>query len=235
MENNENKNLETKEDVEIKESNEQNNDIENDENNDFDIEEESIVTTKPINENDPDEIRLNEIELKMQEYEIKIDEFEFAHSDFANITDEEFAEYERMKKEYKDLFKERKEIRKKKKSNSSDNDIEQSSLWIFLYGIAMDIFTFPFVCYTIYFKFGSWIINSFIKGSIDTSGFFYKLLIWLIVFSLPILLIALSWLLFGTMVRKKIDKKIFSIFWIVQGAFTLGTIIWLTIVLNIFG
>ena len=241
MENNENKNVEkVEEDIKKDElvAVDENIDIEKEvsgEESSAEEMEETIVTSKPIDDSDPDEIRLNEIELKLQEYEIKIDEFEFKHAGFENMTDEEFAEYENMKQEYKNLFKERKDIRKRKKSKSSDSDIEQSSLWIFLYGIAMSIFSFPLVCYTIYFKFGSWIINSFIKGSIDTSGFFYKLLIWLIVFSLPILLIALSWLLFGTIVKKKIDKKIFSIFWIIQGVFTLGTIIWLTIALNIFG
>lgn len=204
-------------------------------NNDTEYEDvDTIIVDNYIEETDTEKIQIRDIDLKLQELEIKIDEFEFNNIDISNLDEDKLIEYEKLKQEYKDLLKQKKQLKKEKKSNLSDNDIEQSSPWIFLYGTAMDIFTFPLVCYTIYFKFGSWIIEKFITGTINSTGFFYKLLIWLIVFLLPILLIALTWFIYGTFVKKKIDKKIFSIFWIVQGLFTLGTIIWLTIALGIF-
>ena len=94
MENNENKNVEkVEEDIKKDElaAVDENIDIEKEvsgEESSAEEMEETIVTSKPIDDSDPDEIRLNEIELKLQEYEIKIDEFEFKHAGFENMTDE---------------------------------------------------------------------------------------------------------------------------------------------------
>lgn len=195
---------------------------------------ESIIVDGDINEGNPDEVRIREINLKIQELEVKMDQFEFEHVDIDNTTDEELKVFVEMKNEYKALLAEKKAIKKNKKKTLSDNSVENISLPVILYGIVIDIFTFPLISYSVYFTFGKWIISSFVKGSMDTTSFFYKLFIWLIIFSLPILLLALTWLIYLIAIKKKINKKIHIGFWIIQGLSTIASIIWLTISIGIF-
>jgi len=192
----------------------------------------SIIVDASIDENDNEQLELRDLELKLQELEIKIDNFEFNHADIEKLDEEQLNNYLDLKEQYKKLLKEKRKIEKQKRDKLGEGSIEQSSPWIFMYGIVMDIANFPLLAYLIYLNFGSWVIGKFNKlSSIELTGFFPNLLMWLIIFLLPILLIALSWLLYVNVVKKKIDKKIFAIFSCIQILFTLITVIWLTIVL----
>ena len=194
-----------------------------------DVIEESIIVDNYIDEKDSYEIKKREIELSLQQLDIKIDSIEFGATDIEDLSDEELVNYYALKDEYNKLLKELKEIKKNKKKNLDEGSIENISSWIFLYGGILDLFSFPLIAYIIYLNFGSWLLSKFAKiSSIDLTGFFPNLLLWLIVFALPIILVMVSWFIFAN-IKKKINKKVFFIFWSIQIVFTLISIIWLSI------
>ena len=206
------------------------NNIKNDIQNESDIVDDKVEESIDEQEVSEVDIKIGEIELKLQEIEVKIDAIEFNNPELEALSEEELVEYQKLKEEQKELIKEIRLIKKEAKKKLTDENIENVSIWIFIYGLIIDIVSFPFIAYIIYLNFGSFLINQFAKiPSLELTGFFPNLLLWLIVFALPIILVLLSWFLFNNVTKKRIDKKVFSIFWIIQTAFTLASIIWLTI------
>lgn len=214
---------ENKEDVEeVKESID---DAENEE----EVWEESIIVDNYIDEKNSDDIKKRDIELALQQLEIKIDAIEFGATDIEDLSDEELTKYYSLKDEYNKLLKELKEIRRNKKKKLDEGSIENVSIWIFFYGGILDLLSFPFIAYILYLNFGSFVLSQFSQiSSLDLTGFFPNLLLWLIVFALPIILVMVSWFIYSN-IKKKINKKVFLIFWFIQIVFTLISIIWLSI------
>lgn len=216
-------NIESKDDI-VGEDNQSENNVESDEYEEV----ETIIDDKEIDETDPTKLRQREIAIRLQELEILMDDIEFQLAS-PNENEELMQKYNEYKKETKDLYKEKKQLKKEEKKSLGDNDLEQASIWIFIYGIIVNIINFPAISYNIWFAATSWFIE---KTNLDMNldgGFWSKVIVWLALFALPILLLFVSWILFATLVKKKINKKIFLIFWIIQILFTVGMIIYLTI------
>ncbi len=199
---------------------------------DVEEEEQNLFTpTKSIHEKTPEEIREDEIELRLQELEILMDQLEQKVLENPD-TDEYDEPYLKAKEESKELLKERKELHKKQKSEDKSG-LNQLSIWIVFYGIIMILICLPIISYNVWLDFANIVIsalqNSFSNMTADTV--FYNVVIFLVIFSLPLILLLVSWLLFVNVIKKKIDRNVFLGIWITQGILTIGMIIYMSIYL----
>ena len=58
---------------------------------------------------------------------------------------------------------------------------------------------------------------------------FYKIVVFLIIFSLPLLINIVTWTIHINCIKSKEDNKVFCAFWITQGLMSLGMIIYMCI------
>ncbi len=192
-------------------------------------EEDQFLSTNQIKEKTIEEIREDEIELRLQELEITMDQLE--QKILANTETDEFdQQFLDAKQEYNDLLKEKKEIHKKRKKNDT-SQLNQLSIWIIFYGIIMILICLPVVSYNIWLDFADIIIDA-LQGSfsnIVAGTTFYNIVLFFVIFSLPILLIFVSWILFVNVVKKKIDKKVFIGIWVLQSILTISMIIYISV------
>lgn len=194
-----------------------------------DLLEESIIKDTPIN--NEFEAKLSELNLKIQELEITMDQIE------DKMIDEEteqlyFEEYNNYKIEYKNLVKQRKQLKKEINSHDSSK-LSQVSIWVILYGILMIIISFPLISSNIWLPFSNWlmdILGDAFTGLRQGDAMFYVVL-FLIIFSFPLLLNLITWLLYNNLIKSKTDKKVFIGFWLAQGLMSLGMMIYMSIIL----
>lgn len=191
--------------------------------------EESIIKDTPIN--NELEAKLSELNLKIQELEITMDQIE------DKMIDEEteqlyFEEYNNCQIEYKNLVKQRKQLKKEINSHDSSK-LSQVSIWVILYGILMIIISFPLISSNIWLPFSNWlmdILGDAFTGLRQGDAMFYVVL-FLIIFSFPLLLNLITWLLYNNLIKSKTDKKVFIGFWLAQGLMSLGMMIYMSIIL----
>ena len=194
-----------------------------------DLLEESIIKDTPIN--NEFEAKLSELNLKIQELEITMDQIEH------KMIDEEteqlyFEEYNNYKIEYKNLVNQRKQLKKEINSHDSSK-LSQVSIWVILYGILMIIISFPLISSNIWLPFSNWlmdILGDAFTGLRQGDALFYVVL-FLIIFSFPLLLNLITWLLYNNLIKSKTDKKVFIGFWLAQGLMSLGMMIYMSIIL----
>lgn len=194
-----------------------------------DLLEESIIKDTPIN--NEFEAKLSELNLKIQELEITMDQIE------DKMIDEEteqlyFEEYNNCKIEYQNLVKQRKQLKKEINSHDSSK-LSQVSIWVILYGILMIIISFPLISSNIWLPFSNWlmdILGDAFTGLRQGDAMFYVVL-FLIIFSFPLLLNLITWLLYNNLIKSKTDKKVFIGFWLAQGLMSLGMMIYMSIIL----
>ena len=194
-----------------------------------DLLEESIIKDTPIN--NEFEAKLSELNLKIQELEITMDQIE------DKMIDEEteqlyFEEYNNYKIEYKNLVNQRKQLKKEINSHDSSK-LCQVSIWVILYGILMIIISFPLISSNIWLPFSNWlmdILGDAFTGLRQGDAMFYVVL-FLIIFSFPLLLNLITWLLYNNLIKSKTDKKVFIGFWLAQGLMSLGMMIYMSIIL----
>lgn len=194
-----------------------------------DLLEESIIKDTPIS--NELEAKLSELNLKIQELEITMDQIE------DKMIDEEteqlyFEEYNNCKIEYKNLVKQRKQLKKEINSHDSSK-LSQVSIWVILYGILMIIISFPLISSNIWLPFSNWlmdILGDAFTGLRQGDAMFYVVL-FLIIFSFPLLLNLITWLLYNNLIKSKTDKKVFIGFWLAQGLMSLGMMIYMSIIL----
>lgn len=193
------------------------------------IEEGINISETPIN--DELELRLHEINIRAQELEILMDQIE------DKIIDEEteekyYDELSTLKEEYAKLLKERKQI--KKEINSKDTSkLNQVSIWVVIYGVLMVILSFPLISSNIWLPFSNWVMDllgSAFSGLHEGEVVFY-IVLFLIIFSFPLLLNLITWLLYNNLIKTKIDKKVYIGFWVTQGLMSLGMMIYMCIIL----
>ena len=194
-----------------------------------DLLEESIIKDTPVN--NEFEAKLSELNLKIQELEITMDQIE------DKMIDEEteqlyFEEYNNCKIEYQNLVKQRKQLKKEINSHDSSK-LSQVSIWVILYGILMIIISFPLISSNIWLPFSNWlmdILGDAFTGLRQGDAMFYVVL-FLIIFSFPLLLNLITWLLYNNLIKSKSDKKVFIGFWLAQGLMSLGMMIYMSIIL----
>jgi hypothetical protein len=189
------------------------------------LEENNMISETPIN-NEIEE-RINELNLRAVELEIKLDQIEdkaLKEADDSLFDDE----YYNLKEEYKKLIKERKALKKELQSKDS-SFLSKVSVWVVLYGLFSLIVSFPLVAGNLWLEFSNLLI-SLLSGafeSISSQDFIYKVVVFLIIFSLPLIINVITWTVYINLVKTKEDKKVFCGFWILEGLMSLGMIIFM--------
>lgn len=198
------------------------------ENKDY-IEEGINIENKPF-ENEVEE-KIFKLDIRAQELEILLDQIEekALKENEDPFEDENYITY---KTEYKKVIKERKQLKKELQSKDTSK-LSQVSVWILIYGTLMVILSFPIITGSLWLKFAglmiNWLSDSF--SNLTTDNFIYKVVVFLIIFSLPLLINLVTWLVYVNFVKSKINKKVFIGFWVVQGLMSLGMIIFMCTVL----
>lgn len=194
------------------------------ENKDY-IEDGINVESKPF-ENEIEE-KIYKLDIRAQELEILIDQIEekALNENEDPYDNENFVNY---KDEYKQVIKERKQLKKELQSQDSSK-LNQISIWVLIYGTLMVIMSFPFITGTLWLDFANlmitWLADAF--SNLTTGDFIYNVVVFLIIFSLPLLINLVTWLIYVNLIKSKIDKKVYLGFWITQGLMSLGMIIFM--------
>ncbi len=173
------------------------------------------------------EAKIFDLNIRAQELEIKIDKLEEqAMTDDEILTSDEYLEY---KAEYKKINKERKQLKKELNSQDKSN-LNQISIWIIIYGILMVIISFPIITGTLWLDFANSVIDLVAESvsGLHKGDFIYDVVIFLVIFSFPLLMNLITWLLYNNFVNSKVDKKVYISFWIAQGVLTLIMVIYMS-------
>ena len=189
------------------------------------LEENTIISETPIN--NEIEQRINELDIKAVELEIKLDQIEDKALKEADesLLDEE---YYKLKAEYKQLVEERKNL-KKELANKDSSFLSKVSTWVVLYGVLSLIISFPLVAGNLWLEFSNLLIDLFSEAfsNISSQDFIYKIVVFLVIFSLPLILNIITWTIYINLVKTKENKKVFCGFWILEGLMSLGMIIYM--------
>lgn len=192
-------------------------------------EKEYINEEEQIDVNSTIEDKIFALNIKAQELEIQLDQYE--EKAFKENIDLSYDEhYMLLNKQYKDIVLERKQLRKE--LNSQDlSKLNQVSIWIIIYGSLMVLLSFPIITGQLWLDFANVVIDlvSGLFSNLHSDDALYNVVIFLIIFAFPLLLNVLTWFLYNNFVKSKTDKKIYIIFWIVQGLMNLGMIIYMSI------
>jgi hypothetical protein len=183
-------------------------------NNDMEVEKEKQEEL-PISE---EQAKINAIELELQEVEILIDQLD-AKIASENNREKYLEQYYDLKNRYKDLLKQKKAIRITRTHSKWD----QLHTWVPIYGFIIGILCLPFFGMFIWATFSKWLISLFPKFMLleSTSYGLFVTLLLLIYYSLPIILLFISWLLYVNVVKDGFERKVFKYIWIGQGLFTI--------------
>ena len=222
MENNENL------DKKLDETNNDNIDEINEESNEL-IETNKDLLNEEVEEAiDENELKIYELDLKMQELLISIEKIEYQYSPENYVELEENEEYQKLKQEYNDLAKEKKQLLKEIKSQDKSK-LNEVSIWVIIYGIIMFIISFPIITASLWMDFAVWLLDVFSESfaNLKTDGFIRDMVIFFVIFSLPLLINLITWLVHNNFVKTKTDRKVFIGFWIVQALMSVGMIIYM--------
>lgn len=189
------------------------------------LEEDTIISEKPI-ENEIEQ-KINDLDIKAVELEIKLDQIEdkaLKEADDSLLNDEYYA----LKEEYKKLVKERKALKKELASKDS-SFLSKVSVWIVIYGVISLVVSFPLIAGNLWLNFANLLIDllSGVFENLSSQDFIYKVVIFLIIFALPLLINVITWTVYINLVKTKEDKKVFCGFWILEGLMSLGMIIYM--------
>lgn len=187
--------------------------------------EDSIISEKPINSEL--EQKIIELDIKAQELEIQLDkiEDESLKENDSTLLDEKYYE---LKAQYKQVVKERKELRKQLKAEDTAF-LSKVSIWVVLYGVASVIIAFPLIAGNLWLSFANLLID-LLQGAfagLSSDDFIYKIVLFLIIFSLPLLINIITWTVQINCIKTKENNKVFCGFWIIQGLMSLGMIIYM--------
>lgn len=175
-----------------------------------------------------DEEKMYQLDLAIEELNVELENLEIKlekNPDDPGLC----AEYEDLKARYKEKFRERKIFRKEADRKASA--INQISLWIVVYGVVMIVISFPLVAGSLWYEFTKFLVGIFGSSisDIHTAGWVLQIVVFLIIFALPLLLNLLTWILHNNCLKSKIDKKTFSVFWGIQGIMQLAMIIYMCV------
>ncbi len=203
-----------------------------------DLLEELEITVDEENDNSESEVSDEsfDIDVKLQELYVKLDQLAIRLG-MEDYTDEEYEEYEDVKKQIKELRKEKKNIIKTQRASEKKSILEQISLWIIVYGIIMVILHLPGVAPKVWFSFSTFLIDTFDFFSEISSEnvVIYNIWLFILAFAIPLLFHVLSWELYINFVKTKINKWTFRIVWIIQAILTVVMIIYFINLTNLFG
>ena len=139
-----------------------------------------------------------------------IEKIEYQYSPENYIELEENEEYKKLKQEYNDLAREKKQILKEIKSKDTSK-LNEVSIWVIVYGIIMFIISFPVITASLWMDFAVWILDVFSEtfANLNTDGFIRDMVIFFVIFSLPLIINLITWLVHNNFVKTKTDRKTF--------------------------
>lgn len=188
------------------------------------------ISTDEIEVNEVDEVeeKIYQIDIKMQELLVNIEKIEGSYSpeQFDELDNNE--EYKQLQEQYKKLNAEKKQILKEERSKEKSK-LAEVSIWVIIYGIISFIISFPLVTLSAWTDFAIWLLDIFAESfaNLNTDGFLHDLITFLIIFSLPLLINLITWLVHNNFIKSKTDRKVFVGFWIVQALMSIGVIIYM--------
>ncbi|MFA6661745.1 MAG: hypothetical protein WCS56_01770 [Bacilli bacterium] len=170
--------------------------------------------------------RCHEIDLRLQALEIeqaKID----TQSNENNYADF-YEQYQANQSEMKDLMQEEKGLKRAIKSRTEKDPLDDLSIWIILYGLIVGFFTFPYISSFIaidlltkmHTSHPSWFEN------INNENLHFLIMLSIIPLALELLTFMLHFV-----IKKKVNKRVFNIVWIIQSVFTVVMIATIAIML----
>lgn len=156
--------------------------------------------------------KLEEIEIELQKTEILLEQIDIKLT--SENKEEYMLQYQELKEKYNSLLAE------KKKLTQKGNTIwERIPVWMIIYTlILLIVIGIPFV---------SWMIWIFFAGILPVPKVDNKFLYTLAIFSLPIISLFISWIMYVNFVHKQDHKKIFRYIWIGQAVLILLNAIFL--------
>ena len=188
------------------------------------------ISTDEIEVNEVDEVeeKIYQIDIKMQELLVNIEKIEGSYSpeQFDELDNNE--EYKQLQEQYKKLNAEKKQILKEERAKEKSK-LAEVSIWVIIYGIISFIISFPLVTLSAWTDFAIWLLDIFSESfaNLNTDGFLHDLITFLIIFSLPLLINLITWLVHNNFIKSKTDRKVFVGFWIVQALMSIGVIIYM--------
>ena len=189
------------------------------------LNEDSIISEREV-ENEIEQ-KILELNIKAQELEIKLDkiEDESLKQNDESLLDEE---YYQLKAEYKAIVKERKELKKQLKEQDT-SFLSKVSVWVVLYGVVSLIISFPLIAGNLWLGFANILITLLQEAfsNLSSDNFIYKVVVFLIIFSLPLLINMITWTVQINCIKTKENNKVFCGFWIIEGLMSLGMIIYM--------
>ena len=187
--------------------------------------EDSIISEKEV-ENEIEQ-KIIDLNIKAQELEIQLDriEDESLKQNDDSLLDEE---YYQLKAEYKQIVKERNELKKQLKAQDTAF-LSKVSVWVVLYGVLSVIIAFPLIAGTLWLGFANMLITALQEAfsNLSQDNFIYDVVVFLIIFSLPLLINLVTWTVQINCIKTKENNKVFCGFWIIQGVMSLGMIIYM--------
>lgn len=153
--------------------------------------------------------RLERLETELTEYSMKLHE-----ENIKTMTDDEYTEKFAVYEEILALLNRR--------ITDEKGFLDKVSVWIWIYAIVMFIMAFPTI---LYYTFSLTVLNLLMEPLI-LAGFPDVFIASLAVYTVPILMILLSWLLKLNVIKTKEDKKVFNIVWLIQSLIIAGGGIW---------
>ena len=178
---------------------------------------------------DETEEKIYHIDIRLQELLITLEQIE----DKALSEDDEEKykdEYFKYQEEYDELVKQKKNLVKEQRAKDTSR-LNQISVWVLVYGVISIIVSFPLIAGTLWLEFANLMIDllsgAFTNLKADT--FVYYIIVFLIIFSLPLLINLITWLLYVNLIKNKADKKLYLSCWVIEGLMSLGMIIYMCI------
>ena len=189
---------------------------------------EVIEMNDDIEEINKFEEKIYQIDLKMQELLVNMEKIENQYSSEQFYELEENEEYINLKNQYKELLTEKKQILKEERAKDKSK-LNEVSIWVIIFGVISIIISFPLISLSTWMDFAVWLIDVFSESfsSLNTDGFVRDMVIFFVIFSLPLLINLVTWLVHNNFIKTKTDKKVFIGFWIVQGLMSIGVIIYM--------
>jgi|SRR5690554_1501298 len=173
--------------------------------------------------------KIHEIDIELQKLDVLINELEVAEK-----TDETIEEYLKLKEQYKELLNKRKALVPKKKTFW-----DKIPLWMYIYIVIQFILlAIPYLSQLIWVYFSSWLTEVF-QSQLDQllyaniSPVWFTIVLISLIYSLPIINLFISWVLYVNVVHDPFEKKVFRYIWIAQGVLTLiiGVVLFVQIIL----
>ena len=107
--------------------------------------------------------------------------------------------------------------------------LSKVSIWVVLYGVISIIISFPLIAGTLWLGFANMLITA-LQGAfsnLSQDNFIYKVVVFLIIFSFPLIINIITWTVQINCIKTKENNKVFCGFWIIQGLMSLGMIIYM--------